>query len=185
MKKQNVKLSKFLSYVLRHKPESIGLTLDDEGWADLDELIECAARHGKRLDRTEIFEVVANNDKQRFSLGDHRSRIRANQGHSIAVNLRLQVHRPPDRLFHGTATRFLDSIMRSGVHSRSRQHVHLSADTSTAKKVGMRHGIPVVLAVDAIAMADAGTHFYLSDNGVWLVGEVPPQYLSVVEETEG
>ncbi len=179
-----MKVSRFLSYVLRHEPASIGLSLDSEGWAELDELIKCSVRHGKKLDRRTILNVIANSDKQRFSIDESGTRIRANQGHSIPVDLGLKPRQPLDCLFHGTAARFIDSILQRGLHAQSRQHVHLSSDKTTANDVGRRHGKPVVLVVDAPAMAEAGHEFYVSDNGVWLVAEVPPQYLSVLDEGE-
>lgn len=173
-----VHASKFLSYVLRHKPEAIGLRLDDEGWADVDELIANAARNGERLTREVIGHVVAQNEKKRFALSDDGTRIRAVQGHSIAVDLRLEPVAPPERLFHGTATRFLDSIRQQGLRGGARQHVHLSADHDTAVAVGQRHGKPVVLEIDAARMAAAGHAFYRSENGVWLTGAVPVEFIT-------
>lgn len=181
MKKQHIKTSKFLSYVLRHKPEEIGLSLDPEGWARVDDLTACAARHGKILDRDLIEKVVVNNDKRRFSLDRESVHIRANQGHSIPVDLGLQPIPPPETLFHGTAAHFLESIRKSGLHPRNRQHVHLSPDRHTAVKVGRRHGKPVVLTIDAQAMYQAGHRFFLSENGVWLTERVPAEFLK--EET--
>jgi putative RNA 2'-phosphotransferase len=180
MESRLVRTSKLLSYLLRHRPESIGLQLDAAGWADIDELIRCANAHGKQLSRELIEEAVATNSKNRFALSADRTRVRANQGHSIPVDLGLAPVAPPDHLYHGTATRFLDSIMSTGLHSRSRQHVHLSGDRETAVKVGQRHGKPVVLLVAAGAMATAGHLFYLSANQVWLTTEVPAEYLTVL-----
>jgi putative RNA 2'-phosphotransferase len=179
MGSQHVRVSKFLSYVLRHKPEAIGLQLEEGGWAVIDDLITLAAQHGKRLNRKIVEEVVASNDKQRFALSDDGTRIRASQGHSIPVDLGLQPVAPPQTLYHGTASRFLESILEHGLQPRGRQHVHLSRDHETAVKVGQRHGKPVVLAVAAGAMAADGHTFFLSANGVWLTGTVPPQYLSI------
>ncbi|HEY0585703.1 MAG TPA: RNA 2'-phosphotransferase [Pseudoduganella sp.] len=172
-----VSKSKFLSLVLRHKPEEIGLVLDQNGWASIDELIALANARGANLSRPQIESIVKNNDKQRFAISADGMRIRANQGHSIDIALGLAPQTPPERLYHGSATRFLESIRASGLHSASRQHVHLSADMATAEKVGSRHGKPVILAVDAGQMARDGHLFYLSNNGVWLTDTVPPKYL--------
>jgi len=177
MTRDRVKTSKFLSLVLRHRPEAIGLALDGGGWASVAELIEKAGIHGRRLDLDLIADVVAHNDKKRFSLSPNGERIRANQGHSFPVDLGLEPVEPPAVLFHGTARRFLDSILASGLEPRGRQHVHLSADRETATKVGQRHGKPVVLEVDAAAMAELGHTFYLSANGVWLTESVPARFL--------
>jgi putative RNA 2'-phosphotransferase len=171
------RVSKFLSLVLRHKPEEIGLMLDGQGWAEVDELIACAGRHGRRLDRALIRRVVETNDKKRFALSDDGSRIRASQGHSVEVDLALEPRTPPEVLFHGTATRFLESIRNQGLHAGGRNHVHLSLDEATATKVGARHGRPVVLRVRSGEMARAGMIFYLSDNGVWLTGSVPAEFI--------
>ncbi len=169
--------SKFLSFVLRHKPEAIGLTLDANGWADVEELIRRANETGEPLTRELLERVVADNDKQRFILSEDGTRIRANQGHSVAIDLALTPVEPPDVLFHGTATRFLDSIRTHGLRPGGRQHVHLSADESTATKVGQRHGKPVVLRVRAGAMWAVGHAFFLSANGVWLTDCVPTEFL--------
>ena len=178
MSHQIVSTSKFLSFVLRHHPESIGLSLDEAGWARVDELIDCAARHGRALDIGLIERVVAENNKRRFALDEDRSRIRASQGHSVKVDLGLVPRVPPDRLYHGSATRFMESNLAEGHCPRGRQHVHLSPDRETAEAVGRRHGKLVVFAVESGAMAEAGHSFYLSDNGVWLVDEVPARFLA-------
>jgi putative RNA 2'-phosphotransferase len=169
--------SKFLSYVLRHEPEAIGLRLDDQGWASIEDLVTLTKGREVPLSRELIEAVVATNDKQRFSISPDGLRIRANQGHSLAVNLGLVPVRPPETLFHGTATRFLESIRSAGLQPQSRQHVHLSPDAETATQVGQRHGKPVVLEVRAAALFDTGTPFYLSENGVWLTPGVPLEYL--------
>ena len=174
--------SKFLSMVLRHQPEAIGLTLDAQGWAVVEDLIVCAARHGRMFSRERIERIVTTSDKQRFKLSDDGLRIRANQGHSMAVDLELVPVTPPEYLFHGTATRFLDSIRAHGLEKRSRQHVHLSPDEATATKVGQRHGRPAILRVRALAMHAAGVAFYRSENGVWLVESVPVEYLEFPTE---
>lgn len=168
-------ISKRLSYVLRHRPDSIGLTLTPDGWTTVGELLAALAAHGTVLDRARLARVVATNDKQRFHLdGD---RIRAHQGHSVPVDLALPPVHPPDVLFHGTAGRHLPSIRREGLLRGRRHHVHLSADRATARRVGVRHGDPVVLGVDAAAMATAGHAFHRTANGVWLTDAVPPAYL--------
>jgi len=172
-----VSKSKFLSLVLRHKPEEIGLVLDQNGWASIDELIALANARGTKLSRPEIESIVENSDKKRFAISADGTRIRANQGHSVDIALGLEPQTPPERLYHGTATRFLESIRATGLHSASRQHVHLSTDLATAEKVGSRHGKPVILTVNAAQMARDGHLFYLSENGVWLTDTVPSKYL--------
>lgn len=171
-----VSASKFLSLVLRHQPGIIGLTLDAAGWANIDALIERSEAH-RPLTRALIDSVVAQNNKQRFAISEDGQRIRARQGHSLDVDLGLQPLPPPSRLYHGTATRFVDAIRREGLLKRSRQHVHLSADADTATQVGSRHGRPVVLAIRADAMAAAGHAFYRSENGVWLTDAVPVAFI--------
>lgn len=177
-----VKHSKFLSLILRHSPETIGLRLDSQGWADVDELLRLAQAAGKRLSLPLLQRVVAENDKRRFSFSDDGRRIRANQGHSLDVDLALTPSVPPDMLYHGTATRFLDSIRAQGLLPGSRQHVHLSIEEATAIKVGARHGKPTVLIVRAAAMVAAGRLFWLSANGVWLTETVPVEYLEFPSE---
>jgi len=169
--------SKFLSLVIRHQPDAIGLTLDANGWADLDELISCAARKGRKLDLPLLREVVANNDKQRFALDEAQGRIRANQGHSVDIDLGLQAVLPPVVLYHGTATRFVEQIRRDGLKPGSRQHVHLSTQPATATDVGERHGKPTVLSIKALALHNTGHAFYCSANGVWLTDHVPVAYI--------
>lgn len=173
-----VKLSKFLSLILRHKPETIELTLDRYGWADVAELIHLANKHNKTpLTQALLEEIVASNDKKRFAFNEDKSKIRANQGHSIAIELNLVPQTPPDILFHGTATRFIESILTQGLIAKSRQHVHLSLDKTTAIKVGSRHGKPVVLNIWAIKMHLADFEFFRSNNGVWLTKQVPVEYI--------
>jgi putative RNA 2'-phosphotransferase len=178
--KTTIRVSKFLSYVLRHAPDDIGLTLDENGWADVTELLECSARHGTRISRDELNHVVATNDKKRFAFDETKSRIRANQGHSVEVDLGLVARTPPDILYHGTAERSVPAILASGLQKQSRQHVHLSLTFEQAVTVGRRHGKPVVLKVDARAMHAAGLSLYMAENSVWLADEVPPAYLSVI-----
>ena len=170
-----VRASKRLSSVLRHRPDSVGLTLDDAGWVDVEELLAALS-----MTRAELDEVVARNDKQRFALDPSGTRIRASQGHSVPVDLGYSPAVPPDVLFHGTAERFLPAILREGLRPGNRHAVHLSADVATARRVGARRGTPVVLRVDAAAMAVAGSTFQRSTNGVWLVAAVPPELLRVL-----
>ena len=171
--------SKFLSYILRHHPESIGITLDSQGWANIDTLLVQAAQHNRPISRAQLLEIVATNPKKRFTLSADGSQIRAAQGHSTAqVAIAHNPIQPPDTLYHGTATRFLDSIRSQGLIAGSRHHVHLSADIPAAQKVGQRHGKPIVLRINAAAMHAAGHSFYLSDNQVWLTDHVPAQYIS-------
>lgn len=177
MDKNLVKVSKFLSFILRHQPGAIGLTLDEHGWADVAQLIDLAKKDGTTLTKTLLEKIVATNDKKRFVFNADKSKIRASQGHSLEVDLDLPPQQPPNYLFHGTATRFLASIRDRGLIPGSRQHVHLSLDKSIAMKVGQRHGKPVVLKIRSEAMDQAGFVFFLSDNGVWLTEAVPPEYL--------
>ncbi|MBG4768669.1 RNA 2'-phosphotransferase [Pseudomonas aeruginosa] len=170
--------SKFLSYVLRHQPEAIGLTLDGEGWADIDALIAGAARDGRALDRVLLGAVVENNDKKRFALSADGQRIRAVQGHShAAVAIAYAPAVPPAVLYHGTARRFLDSIRERGLVPGSRHHVHLSARRATALEVGRRYGSPVLLEIDARDMHLAGHLFHQAENGVWLTERVPVRFI--------
>jgi putative RNA 2'-phosphotransferase len=173
--------SKLLSYVLRHRPDSIGLQLDANGWAHVDELLQRLAEHGKPVARDLLDRVVAENDKQRFVFDTARTRIRASQGHSIDVELGLEPVEPPDVLYHGTASRFVTSILATGLRPGSRRHVHLSGEVDTARRVGTRHGVPVILRMDTARMRADGVTFYRSDNGVWLAGPVAPRYLRVLD----
>ena len=170
-------ISKFLSLVLRHQPQSIGLVLDEAGWAGIEDLMAKAAAAGRRFSRDTLAEVVRSSDKQRFALSADGLRIRANQGHSIDVALGLEAAMPPDVLFHGTASRFLAAILATGLDKRQRHHVHLTHDLATAQAVGRRYGTLVVLDIDAARMRADGHAFYRSANGVWLVEHVPPAYL--------
>jgi len=179
MNAQLTKLSKFLSLVLRHDPARIGLILDDNGWVAVATLLDAAQRHGVALDQATLQQIIAENDKQRFALSADGLRIRASQGHSVAVNLALEPVAPPELLYHGTASRFLESIRQAGLEKRSRQHVHLSGEHNTAVAVGRRHGQPVVLIVRAGEMAAAGFSFFRSENGIWLTDHVPVEYLTI------
>lgn len=174
-----VRVSKRLSYVLRHRPDSIGIELDAAGWVDVDGLLTALAAHGLRLSRAELEHVVATNDKRRFAFDPTGTRIRASQGHSVAVELGYQPVTPPDALFHGTPARSVEAILREGLRPGNRHAVHLSPDVATARKVGERRGRAVVLRVDAERLAAAGAVFTRSANGVWLVPVVPPEFLSV------
>jgi putative RNA 2'-phosphotransferase len=173
------KVSKFLSLVLRHQPDRIGLVLDAQGWADIDVVI--AGAHGMALTREEILQVVANSDKQRFALDDTGRRIRANQGHSIDIELGLEPREPPPMLFHGTAETNLAAIRAEGLKPGRRQYVHLSPHAATATAVGRRHGRPVVLRIAAGRMWRAGFELYLSENGVWLTDAVPAEFIDFPE----
>jgi putative RNA 2'-phosphotransferase len=173
-----VKVPKFLSLVLRHQPDAVGVTLDDGGWADVDELIAACAARGRRLSRAGLDQVVANNSKKRFAYSADGRRIRAGQGHSVAVDPGLPPSPPPDVLYHGTAAATVPLILREGLEPMSRQDAHLSGDAETAVRVGSRHGRPVVLAVDAAGPATTGHEFRVSANGVWLTHRVPPERLS-------
>jgi putative RNA 2'-phosphotransferase len=175
--KQTVKVSKRLSRILRHDPASVGITLDAAGWVAVDTLLAALARHGARVSRADLDHVVATNNKRRFAFSDDGRSIRASQGHSVEVDLGLPPSDPPAVLYHGTTGRVLEAVLREGLRPMSRQDVHLSADTGTAVRVGSRHGRPVVLAVDAAAMAADGHEFRVSANGVWLTDAVPPRYL--------
>ncbi|MDR2750342.1 MAG: RNA 2'-phosphotransferase [Clostridiales bacterium] len=169
--------SKFLSKVLRHDPGAIGIELDENGWADVSELLEGMARAKKRLSLQELEEIVRENNKKRFAFSEDHLRIRASQGHSIDIDLGLEPKEPPEILFHGTALKFLDSIKATGLAPGKRQYVHLSVDVETAMNVGRRHGKPVALKIKAKLMSNAGHKFWISDNGVWLALSVPAEYI--------
>jgi putative RNA 2'-phosphotransferase len=173
-----VRISKYLSKHLRHEPERLGLTLAPGGWIAVDELLAACAKHRFPISRTQLDEVVAGNNKQRFSFDETGTRIRANQGHSVEIDLQLEPAVPPDVLYHGTGHRAAPIIEREGLQRMNRHHVHLSRDVETARNVGARHGRSVVFVVDAAGMREAGYTFYCSENGVWLVDAVPPEYLS-------
>ena len=170
-------ISKFMSLILRHQPDKIGITLDEKGWADTQALIDGMSRTGRKVTLDTLKEVVTNNNKQRFKFNKDCSKIRANQGHSITVDVEMKEMQPPDVLYHGTATRFLSSIKTDGLTAKNRLHVHLSSDRETAVNVGARHGKPVVLTINANKMYEDGYIFYLSENGVWLTSSVPVSYI--------
>jgi len=174
------KTSKFLSLILRHAPETIGLALDANGWAEVDQLLAQAASHGYAISREQLNEVVANDSKTRYAFSIDGQRIRANQGHSLAaVDIGLPPAMPPAVLYHGTASRFVAAIREQGLRPGSRNHVHLSATEDTAVMVGARHGKPVALTIDAAAMQAQGHVFHVSANGVWLTDAVPPAFISI------
>lgn len=175
--KRLVHISKYLSKHLRHEPERLGLELEPGGWVQVDDLLAACAAARFPITPAELNEVVAKNDKQRFSFDPSQSRIRANQGHSTQVDLQLEAVPPPDILYHGTPAGSVDAILREGLKRMARHHVHLSSTPATAEIVGKRRGRPVVLVVDAAAMSREGFVFYRSANGVWLTDQVPPQYL--------
>lgn len=170
--------SKFLSLVLRHKPEVIGITLDAQGWVGVDHLLAQMEKNGRALSREELNMIVAQNDKKRFTFSEDGTRIRAAQGHSVSVRLGLEPVTPPEHLFHGTSEGALAAIYEQGLRPGNRQQVHLSADVKTAFKVGQRHGKPHVFLVAARLMQQAGHNFYQADNGVWLTDSVPAKFLS-------
>lgn len=177
----SVRTSKFLSLVLRHQPEKIGIALDSAGWTDVEDLLRALAAHGHPLTRAQLGDLVASSDKQRYALSPDGARIRANQGHSVEVELALPVAAPPARLFHGTVDAFVPSIRAGGLVKGARHHVHMSSDLETATKVGGRRGAPVILAIRAEAMAEAGHVFFRSANGVWLTDHVPPAFIEFPE----
>jgi putative RNA 2'-phosphotransferase len=176
-----VRISKSMSRSLRHQPERLGITLEPGGWVRVDDLLSAMKTTGLTLTRAQLEEVVANNDKQRFSFDETGTRIRANQGHSVTVDLQLEPRSPPNVLYHGTNEAALPGILETGLQRMKRHHVHLSADTETAHRVGSRRGRVVILKLDAAAMNAAGHVFFRSANGVWLTDEVPTQFLEVLK----
>jgi len=178
--KQLNEISKFLSYVLRHEPQSIGLQLDMEGWAEIDSLIAGAAKEGRVLDRELILAVVSRSDKKRFAISNDAQYIRAVQGHSTeSVNLQYIEKEPPEFLYHRTATRFLESILQQGLIAGSRHHVHLSQESLTAIAVGQRYGKPVALKIESLRMYQQGFKFFQAENSVWLTEAVPVNFISI------
>ncbi|RFS18899.1 RNA 2'-phosphotransferase [Chitinophaga silvatica] len=177
---KNIEVSKLLSYLLRHNPGAVELQLDEEGWANVTELINLCNKHNYHFKFEQLEQVVSENDKQRFAWNTDKSCIRASQGHSIEVELNLEPVIPPDVLYHGTVQQFLEAIFENGIKRMNRQHIHLSATLETAKQVGSRRGEPVILVVDSKAMFKDGYRFYLSANGVWLTDSIPSGYLSIL-----
>lgn len=180
--KQLTHISKFLSLVLRHQPETISIQLDQNGWTDVNELIEKANNYGIKFDIEILNHIVATNPKKRFAFNDKLDKIRASQGHSVEIELGYTNQKPPEILFHGTADKFAQSILDAGLKKRNRQHVHLSSDLETAIKVGQRHGKPFVFKVFAEQMYNDNFQFFISDNGVWLTDNVPTKYLKRNDE---
>ena len=172
--------SKYISLILRHKPEVIGISLDEHGWAVVDDLIAGVSKTHP-LDMETLERIVAEDEKQRYSFNEDKTLIRANQGHSIPVDVELPEVTPPAVLYHGTSLKYKESIDKQGLIPKSRLYVHLSGDVDTARKVGQRHGKPVIYTVDAAAMHADGYTFYRSVNGVWLTREVPARYLTVIK----
>ncbi len=175
--KETTRTSKFLSLVLRHEPTKIGITLNDEGWVSVDELIAALNRHGQSIDFETLEHVVETNEKKRFAFSDDGEMIRASQGHSVAVSLGYPPATPPDLLYHGTVARFLPAIRETGIRKGQRHHVHLSASLDVATTVGKRRGQPVILTVRAKDMHDAGHVFQVSANGVWLTDCVTAEFI--------
>ncbi|WP_373544257.1 RNA 2'-phosphotransferase [Chamaesiphon sp.] len=176
-----VRISKYLSKHLRHQPERLGLELLPGGWIEVDKLLAAASANGFELSLADLQQVVATNDKQRFAFNDRGDLIRANQGHSIEIDLQLPVQTPPETLYHGTHVQAIAAILVIGLQKMSRHHAHLTTDLNMAFKVGGRRGKSVVLVIDTIAMIADGYHFYRTENDVWLVDEVPPQYLTQLD----
>lgn len=177
-------VGRFISLILRHHPETIGITLDEHGWADVDDMIAGINRSGRyRLDRSILDEIVRTDEKQRYSYNEDHSLIRANQGHSIRVDVELEEAVPPDILWHGTGEKYVASIDQQGLLPKSRLYVHLSPDVETARTVGSRHGKPVIYEVDCRAMTEDGYRFFLSANHVWLTKSVPEKYLHKIQNS--
>jgi len=179
--KEITNISRFMSLVLRHQPEKIGLTLDAQGWTSVTDLIEKMQKAGKKLDFPLLEEVVANNNKKRFAFNEDKSRIRASQGHTIEIELGYEPQEPPELLYHGTAFKHIASILQKGILKGDRHHIHLSKDRETALNVGTRHGKPVLLIIKAKRMFNEGIPFFCSENGVWLTEYIHPKYFSVEE----
>lgn len=178
--KESIRISKFLSLVLRHQPEIIDIKLDENGWANVNELIQKSKASGVKLNLELLQYIVSINSKKRFAFNDAGDKIRASQGHSVAIELDYQPQKPPEILYHGTGNQSVASILKNGLEKRNRNHVHLSADKETAVKVGSRHGKPVIFEVLAEQMYQQQFKFYLSDNGVWLTDFVPSSYLKLL-----
>lgn len=177
--KRKIKISKFLSLVLRHKPEEVGLTLEENGWVKVADLIKACQIRGKSFTLDELREVVETNDKKRFAFDETGERIRASQGHSVEVEIEFEKTEPPAVLYHGTAEKNVSGIFAEGLKKMNRHHVHLSADRETARRVGIRYGKPVIFKIKTADMQKAGFEFYVSANGVWLVEKVPAEFLEI------
>lgn len=179
MRRELIKDSKFLSFILRHDPSAIGVELDDAGWIGVSRLLGALQLHRPHITRERLIEIVETNDKKRFAFSEDRESIRASQGHTVSIDLGLPPSLPPLILYHGTSERNLKSIRNYGLLRGKRHHVHLSADANTALRVGSRHGKPVVLRIDAGRMTQSGFTFYVSENGVWLTEYVPPSFIKL------
>lgn len=179
MNKNNI--SRFLSLVLRHDPDKIGITLDQQGWIAVDTLLSQMKAHGKNIDFEQLCDVVDSNDKKRFAFNEDKTSIRANQGHSVTVNLQYEAIQPPEYLYHGTVAKFMDAIQKNGLLKMSRHHVHLSESLETATKVGARRGHPIILTVRSGEMFKRGITFFKSENGVWLTDIVPARFIQFKE----
>lgn len=175
------KMGRFISFILRHHPETIGISLDEYGWANVDELLSGINNSGRTVDMELLEEIVRTDQKQRYSFNEDKTLIRANQGHSISVDVELEEMQPPQVLYHGTASRFLDAIMQEGLKPMSRLYVHLSKDIETAKVVGARHGAPIILKINTSQMQEDGMKFYLSKNGIWLTKNIPTKYIELMQ----
>lgn len=173
----DIQLGRFLSLVLRHKPETIGIVLDKNGWADVKELIEKINLSKRYIDMEILERIVRENNKKRYAFNEDKTKIRASQGHSIKVELNLKEMTPPKILYHGTATKFLESIKEKGILKKNRQYVHLSMDIETARNVGKRHGEVIILPIDIEGLKNIGHKFYLSENKVWLCDDIPSRYI--------
>lgn len=182
-KEKEIKYSKFISLILRHKPEIIGIKLDEHGWADVKELLDGINYIGRKIDFDDLVYIVDHDNKQRYSFNEDKTKIRANQGHSVKVDVELEEVKPPKVLYHGTSERFVDSIIDSGIKKMNRLYVHLSKSKSIAENIGSRHGGETyIFAVNCEEMVEDGYTFYLSKNDVYLVDEVPPKYLTLLSQ---
>ncbi|MCG8702451.1 MAG: RNA 2'-phosphotransferase [Bacteroidales bacterium] len=180
-KKHHTKLSKFLSMVLRHKPEVIEITLDSNGWTSVSQLLEKMNSYGKQIDFETLEVILETNNKKRFSFNEDKTKIRANQGHSVEIELGYERKYPPSVLYHGTSDKNVVSIYKSGIQKKKRHHVHLSKDIETAKSVGQRHGKPVIFEILTEEMHNEGYEFFESKNGVWLTDEIPVRFIRKME----
>lgn len=180
-----IKISRYISLLLRHKPELAGITLDMHGWADVNEIITAVCNHYQQpFSMIELEAIVANDNKCRYTFNEEKTLIRANQGHSVDVDVELKKAVPPDILWHGTADKFVKSIDEQGLAPQNRLYVHLSSDVETALSVGKRHGVPVIYMVDCASMLADGHEFFISRNKVWLTKSVPAKYLNKNQKIE-
>lgn len=180
--KQKTKISKFLSLILRHQPQTVGLELEENGWIEVNRLLQACNDYGTPLTLEELREVVETNDKKRFAFDETKTKIRANQGHSVKVEIEFEKRTPPKVLYHGTAEKNVESILQEGLKKMSRHHVHLSADIETALKVGRRYGKPIILEIDTAAMLLENYEFFISENNVWLTPHIPPNFIKLSEK---